>query len=151
MSQKLIAIIQEREKEKLSYFNLSASPGSPVGKAFYRQFLAQHSASARSELISIISYFCLLMLPPETVKILDYTHCKANGFSLTATVQVFAYTDKHIPLAILVILNTLIIPIPSRTPTQNMETILEIYIYYNGLCVKERIGASWNHLWFHRL
>ena len=24
-----------------------------------------------------------------------------------------------------------------------METILEIYIYYNGLCVKERIGGSW--------
>lgn len=85
-----------RKKETLSNFNLNTSPVCPVGKVFYSQFLAQHSAFARSELISIISYLCLPMLPPETVKVLDYTDCKANGSSLTTTVWGFAWTDRLI-------------------------------------------------------
>lgn len=27
-----------------------------------------------------------------------------------------------------------------------MENVVEIYIYYNGLCVKEGIVGSWKHL-----
>lgn len=53
----------EQEEERGAHALTAASVPGPSWKSCYRQFLAQSFASARSELISIISYLCLPTLP----------------------------------------------------------------------------------------